>query len=124
MSKAVTGVQELQRNTRQFGFATGLGKGDADEGLTAKVANIINIVLSVLGIIAVVIIIYAGFRWMLAGGNDDIVREAKSTLRNGLIGLVIIFLSYAIANFVVSQLSDATSSGGGGTPSQSRNGGG
>lgn len=110
---AATGIQNLKNNTKSFGSATGLGSGVTDENLTEKVANIINIVLSVLGIIAVVIIIYAGFRWMMAGGNDDTVREAKNTLKNAFIGLLIIFLSYGITSFVISRISTATGAGGG-----------
>lgn len=113
-ANAVTGVQELQRNTQQFGAATGLGTGARDEDLKTKIANIINIVLGFLGIIAVVMIVYSGFRWMMAGGNEDTVREAKGTLKNALIGLVIVFLAYGITAFTVRALSRAAADGGGG----------
>lgn len=105
--KAATGVQELQRNTQRFGRDTGLGTGAAEDDLKTKIAKIINIVLGFLGIIAVVMIVYSGFRWMMAGGNEDTVREAKGTLKNALIGLVIIFLAYGITAFTVRALSRA-----------------
>jgi len=73
------------------------------------IAEIIRIVLGFLGILAVIIVFYAGFKWMTSGGNEDQVSDAKKMLVAGLIGLVIILFSYAIANFVITQISDVTS---------------
>jgi len=71
------------------------------------IANVINIALGFLGILAVILIIYAGFKWMTAGGNDDQVGEARKMILQAVIGLVIIFLAYVITNFVVTRLSEA-----------------
>ena len=64
--------------------------------LIQSVIKIINIILGFLGLIAVIIVIYAGFLWMTAGGKSEQVDKAKKWLVNGLIGLVIIMLSFAI----------------------------
>lgn len=76
--------------------------------LKSWVANIINFALGFLGIIAVVIIIYAGFKWMTAGGNEEQVTDARKMIVQAVIGLVIIFAAYIIANFVIGTLKDAT----------------
>jgi hypothetical protein len=73
------------------------------------IANIIRFILSFLGIIAVIIVLYAGFRWMFSGGNEDTISKAKGILWAGLVGLIIILLAYAIASFVINQLFIATS---------------
>ena len=78
------------------------------------VANIIRIALGLLGIIAVVLMIYAGFLWMTAGGNDEQITTAKKFLLNTVIGLAIILSAYAIVSFVISRLLGATDSAGGG----------
>jgi hypothetical protein len=83
---------------------TGLGSRD----LRATVGSIINVALSLLGVIVLVIIIYGGFLWMTAGGNDERVGEAKKWIFGGIIGLVIILCAYAIAQFVISNLVTAT----------------
>jgi len=97
---------------------TGLATIGAETGLAATplpilIARIIRIFLSVLGIIAVVLIIYGGFLWMTAGGDEDKVKKAKTVLRNTVIGLVIIFSSYAITTFILNALLRATGLGGG-----------
>jgi hypothetical protein len=86
------------------GSATGLGTRD----IRQTIGSIINVALSLLGIIVLVIIIYGGFLWMTAGGNDEKVGEAKKWIFGGIIGLVIILSAYAIASFVISNLVTAT----------------
>lgn len=83
--------------------ATGLGEKDPRE----IVAQIINIILGFLGIVAVIIILLGGFKWMTAGGNEDKVGEARKLIVAGIIGLVIILASFAIASFVLTQLGAA-----------------
>ncbi len=73
------------------------------------VVNIINIALSFLGLIAVIIVIYGGFVWMTSGGEAEKVNKAKKILKNGLIGLAIILLSWGIVTWVISQLAGGLS---------------
>lgn len=77
------------------------------------VANIIRIALGLLGIVALVLIIYAGYLWMTAGGNEDQIATAKKFLLNAVIGLAIILSAYAIVSFVISKLVGATTGEGG-----------
>lgn len=67
-------------------------------------ARIIRRVLELLGLIFLIIIIVAGFRWMMAGGDEEKVTVSKKQLVNGVIGLIIILASYAIATYVFYQL--------------------
>ncbi|TAK04143.1 hypothetical protein EPO34_03285 [Patescibacteria group bacterium] len=87
-----------------FAAAAGLGSGD----LTDTIASIIRTALGFLGVVAVVITLYGGFLWMTSAGNDDKVKSAKKVMISGIIGLVIILSAFALANFVITQLSGAT----------------
>lgn len=91
----------------------GLQPVGANIGLPATdirvvVANIIRTALGLLGIVALVLILYGGFVWMTAGGDDEKISQAKKILVNSAIGLAIILSSYAIASFVISKLVGAT----------------
>ncbi|MFA6255188.1 MAG: hypothetical protein WC675_04150 [Patescibacteria group bacterium] len=88
----------------EYGTYTGLGTKDIREGIMA----IVNVLLGFLGIIAIIIILYGGFVWLTSGGNEEKVGQAKKIISAGVIGLVIIFISYAIATFVINQLITAT----------------
>lgn len=82
--------------------------GVGDRPLTETIASVINTVLGLLGIVAVVLILWAGFLWMTAAGNDDKIKKAKGIMTAGIIGLAIIFSAYAIARFVLDKLITAT----------------
>ena len=60
------------------------------------IANIIKVVLTLVATILFVLIIWAGFEWMTAGGNDEQVGKAKKTISNATIGLIVVLSSYAI----------------------------
>lgn len=76
------------------------------------IGRIINLALSFLGVIAVGIILIGGFKWMTAGGNEEKTTEAKQLLGAGVIGLVIILASWAIATFVIGSLSNQITNNG------------
>jgi hypothetical protein len=71
------------------------------------IGSIINAVLGVLGIILLIYIVYAGFLWMTAAGDEGKVKTAKTMIQNAIIGLVLILASVAIANFVIGALTQA-----------------
>jgi len=71
------------------------------------IGRIINVALGFLGVIAVGIILMGGFKWMTAGGNEEKTEEAKKLLGAGVIGLVIILSSWAIATYVINALNNA-----------------
>ncbi|NUM25725.1 MAG: VWA domain-containing protein [Candidatus Buchananbacteria bacterium] len=95
-----------------LGYGTFSGLGTQD--LRVSVMNVVRAILGFLGVLAIVIIFYGGFIWMTAGGNADRIATAKKILTNAVIGLVIIFTSFAITSFVINQLINATGAGGGG----------
>ncbi len=90
------------------------GFGDAD--LTSIIGTVINVFLGLLGVIFLVLVIYAGFRWMTAGGDQGQVDKAKRILINATVGLVITLMAYAIATFIINALTGG-GDGAGTTPS-------
>ncbi|MDP2708788.1 MAG: hypothetical protein Q8O93_01920 [bacterium] len=71
------------------------------------VADIIKVILGFLGIIFTGLIIFAGFKWMTAGGNEESVAGAKKLLINSVIGLTVILAAYMIANFVIAAIAES-----------------
>ena len=113
-----TGAEGSKACTKSAEDTFGLGKVDkgleqslGNKDLRETVGQLINVALGLLGIIAVVIILIGGFQWMTAGGNDDKAAEARKRIFAGIIGLAIILSAWAIALFVLNQLSKATESG-------------
>ena len=91
-------------NIDSVGNVTGLGNADPRE----IAASVIKVMLGFLGIIAVLIILYAGFLWMTAAGNEDKITQAKGMMSAGVIGLIIVLAAFGIATFVMEALVTAT----------------
>lgn len=87
---------------------TGLDGTLSNSDPRAIIGRIINVALGFLGVIAVAIILFGGFKWMTAGGNEEKTGEARKLLAAGVVGLVIILASWAIATYVINALSEAT----------------
>ena len=100
-------VLALAQYGLEYGTLTGLGSED----LRVTIMKIVRIVLGLVGIIAIVIIIYAGYIWMTSAGNPEKIDTAKRILRDAVIGLVIIFLAFAIVSFIINALVGATGAG-------------
>lgn len=79
-----------------------LGLGAFD--IRIIIANIIKVALGLIGIVLVCLLIYAGYLWMTAGGNEEQITQAKSVIRNAVIGLAIILSAYSIVAFVMNML--------------------
>jgi hypothetical protein len=68
------------------------------------IKNLVNILLYVLGAVAVIVIIFAGIFYTTSGGDAASVTKAKNTLLYAVIGLVVALISYAIVNFVLTNI--------------------
>ena len=111
MAAGAAGVSNLTNQLQNVG-GTGYGTaGAAPTDLLTLIGTIINVLLGFLGVIFLLLTIYAGFLWMTAQGNEEKVEKATGILKTAIIGLVIILAAYSIANFVVSQVSNATGTG-------------
>jgi hypothetical protein len=91
----------------QISDTVSLGKED----IRVTIAKILRTALGLLGVIALGIVLYGGFLWMTAGGDEEKVGTAKKILVNGVIGLAIILSAFSITMFVLSKLSEVTGSG-------------
>lgn len=76
--------------------------------LSSLVGRIIYAFLGLLGVIFLVLIVYAGYLYLTAGGEEQKVEEAKKYIKNGIIGLIIVLAAFGITRFVVGSLLNAT----------------
>ncbi len=96
-------------------LAQGISVGDTGLGTTANaggysaagslptlIGNIIEVALGFVGLIVFAIILYAGFLWMTAQGNEEQVGKAKQMMSNAVIGFIIIVAAYALTSYVVT----------------------
>lgn len=104
-------VAQNSRNVGTFASAAGISGGT---DLVTIIGRIVQIFLAVLGIILILLIIYGGWIWMSAAGDDAKILKAKKIITNAIIGVIIVASSFAIATFVMNALRGAVGGGGGG----------
>ncbi len=90
----------MEKQTTAFFGESGYSGSSADSIL----GSVIKTVLSLLGIVFVILIIFSGYQWMMAGGNEEQVSKAKDRIRDAVIGVIIVVLAYAITAFVFKNL--------------------
>lgn len=83
------------------------------DGSTAIVPRVINLMLFIVGVLAIFMMIYGGIRYVLSGGDNGKVKDAKNTILYAIVGLIVAILGYAIVNWVVSVVGSGTTSDGG-----------
>ncbi|WKZ28797.1 MAG: pilin [Patescibacteria group bacterium] len=84
-------------------------KGNKD--LLATIGRLIQTVLSYLGVLFLILMLYSGFLYMTARGDDKKIDTAKKIISGAVTGLIIIAASYALTAFVINAVAGTASSG-------------
>lgn len=85
--------------------------GTSDPGMSTlpeTIGKVIGIVLQFVGLAFFILMIYGGFIWMFARGNDQDVQKAKDLIQSAIIGLIIVLAAYAITMFIGNALTSGT----------------
>ena len=97
-------------DTSMFGRVKNVANGvynisnTSNTTLAELVGTVVAAFISLLGVIFIVLFIYAGYRWMMARGNEQNVTESKNIMQRAVIGLIIVIASYAIWDFIAEYL--------------------
>jgi hypothetical protein len=92
----------------QFGLDETIAEVEKKQGTDFKlvespatiIGRLISAALGLVGIIFFVLMVYAGFLWMTARGNEKTTAKAKEAIVSAVIGLVIVAGAYAITNLI------------------------
>lgn len=77
--------------------ATNAGYNVADDVTLAKtVGALVFGFLSFLGVIFTTLMVYGGYRWLTARGNEQNIDDAKKIIRNAITGVAITVAAYGI----------------------------
>lgn len=85
----------------------GYDPGTTETTFAENIGSIVQAAMAFLGIIFTALLVYAGFYWMIARGDEEKVKKAQSIIRASIIGLVIVLASYSISFFVLEALLSA-----------------
>jgi PKD repeat protein len=75
------------------------------------IVNAVNFVLGFLGLLAVLMVIYGGFLYVTAAGQEEQTTKGKKSVMYAMIGIVIILISFALVNTVIKGVGKGTDAG-------------
>jgi cytochrome bd-type quinol oxidase subunit 2 len=94
-------IDEIDGQVADFNEFAGY---EEDAEIGGVMSSVIKGFLGLLGIIFLVLMLYAGYNWMIARGDEARVEKAKDTIQRALIGIIITIAAYAITSFVFNAL--------------------
>jgi len=107
------GVEPVQKTQDAPNFVGGLkttgnemGYSDPKEGMSymSFFAKMIGSALTPIffGVSGMLSFAYAGYKWMMANGNEQDIELAKTIIINTIIAMIVALSAYAIVNFIIN----------------------
>ncbi|MBU0661258.1 pilin [Patescibacteria group bacterium] len=88
-----------------LGEAASTAKLNKSTDVRILVGDVVGGALSFMGVLFFGLMLYGGFLWMTARGDEGHVTKGKDTIISAVIGLVIVLSSYAITQFIFESVS-------------------
>lgn len=105
------GLEEtVNQGKLKSAFSVNSVGSDSGRFISSRLGILIGAILSFIGVIFMGLIIFGGFKWMLARGNEQEVEKARDLIMQAIIGLIIVLSAYAVTAFIGEQLTSVDSS--------------
>jgi hypothetical protein len=103
---------DIAKNTAtQAGFSGNTTQTTFSETL----GSVVKTILSFVGVIFISLMVYAGFLWMTARGDEGKIETSQNIIRSSIIGLIITMGAYSITAFVLPRILSKTTGDNGGS---------
>ncbi len=79
-----------------------------DDDLRIVVINFVRVALGILGTLFLILVLYGGFLWMTARGDENQLAKGRKVIVNAVTGLIVIFMAFAITTFIFNILNEAS----------------
>ena len=93
---------DITNSLEKTGGLNGIGINasnlDKPDAIYRSIGLFINMAISLVGIIAVFFLVYAGWLWFTAQGNEEQIGKAKKITKDSIIAVVIVLSAYVIYN--------------------------
>ena len=98
VKKGIGGVLDIVNifGKKSFGLAT-----PPELPVEVVAGRIIQGAMALIGVAFGILIIYGGFLWMTARGNEETVKKSIHILQTAVIGFIIVVGAYAITDYVI-----------------------
>ncbi len=94
------GLGQAGANLGSAGTAAGVS---SDTELSSIIGLGIQTALAFVGLIFMILMIYAGYLWMTARGEEEPIKKAQKIITACVIGLVLVVSAFAITRLVIAR---------------------
>ena len=101
IAPAMSAAQSLQNAA---GNLNSFQTGGLSSDLGGITQNVVKAIFWIVGTVFLLLSVYGGIVWIKAAGREEEVKRAKKIIVAAVIGLVVVFASYAISNFVMNRV--------------------
>lgn len=74
------------------------------EDIPAILLAVFEILLRVVGLISVIFVIYGGFQYLITTGEPEKAKNARTTIINALVGMIVAMLATVIVNLIAGSI--------------------
>jgi len=78
------------------------GTGQAQASVNNVVTTVTKLISYIVGIVAVLVIIFAGFKYITSGGNNEAINSARNMIMYAIIGLALAVIAQLIVHSAVN----------------------
>jgi len=97
------GMQEAGKAATYGGY----GEGTTETTFSETLGVTIKLALSLVGAIFLALMVYAGYLWMTARGEEEPINKAKKIIIAAIVGLVITVGAYSVTDYVLVRIFSA-----------------
>ncbi|MFH1192140.1 MAG: pilin [bacterium] len=76
-----------------------------EDSLYITIGKMIDVILGLVGVLLIILVIYGGYLWFSADGNEEQIGKAKAYIMNAIIGLAIVLMAYMFTSYVMTRIS-------------------
>ncbi|MDD2807266.1 MAG: hypothetical protein PHW95_01945 [Patescibacteria group bacterium] len=109
LASTATDVLEGVNNTaQQAGVSKGPAADKPTQNLATIIGRIINYLFASVAVVFLTVILIGGVFWMESNGKEEQIQKAKTFILNGIFGLMVIFIAYALVFVIFNSLEFST----------------
>lgn len=106
VGRAATSFEDVS-GLKDAGTGVGYDTGKKTSDTAKIIGNVIGAVLGLIGVVFLWLVLMGGVDIMLSGGDEEKVRDGRAKIKNGAIGILIIFAAYVFTTGILIFLSGA-----------------
>lgn len=90
---------------KSIGTLFGAGRGPAGQiTIGGLISIVVQLMLLIAASIAVIFLMFGGYRYVVARGNEEATEAAKKTMTSSIWGLIIVVMAFAIIRIITAIL--------------------